>query len=212
MTDSFSVWVGLAGTVAFAVTAVLAVAPKGIDLFGATVMGVITAIGGGTIRDIIMNEPVFWATDVTYIWVAIGASVLAFWLQSLFTRREIYSLMLYVDALGVSLFAIQATHMTWAAGFAMPLGPVLMGVVTAIGGGLIRDVLVGRPNLLMQRELYAIPVMFGCALYTVLLELLPDYKVLEAFCCTVFIFGLRAAAIYWDLGVPGWLVTKPKAP
>jgi uncharacterized membrane protein YeiH len=210
--ESLSFGVGIAGTVAFAVTAVLAVAPKGIDLFGATVMGVITAIGGGTLRDIIMNEPVFWAADVTYISVAIGASVLAFWMQSFFTRREIYSLMLYLDGLGVSLFAIQATHKVWALNFALPLGPVLMGVITAIGGGLIRDVLVGRPNLLMQRQLYAIPVMFGCALFTVLLELLPDYSFLVAFCCFVFIFALRAAAIHWDLGVPDWLVTKPKVP
>jgi uncharacterized membrane protein YeiH len=208
--ESLSSWIGFAGTVAFAVTAVLAVAPKGIDLFGATIMGIITAIGGGTIRDIIMDQPVFWAADVTYIWVAIGASVMAFVAQSWFTRKEIYSLMLYVDGLGVALFAIQATHKVWDLHFGLPLGPILLGIVTAIGGGLIRDVLTGRSNLLMQREFYAIPVFLGCTLYVVLLEFLPEYKFFSSAVCGLFIFGLRAAAIHWDLGVPDWLATKPK--
>jgi uncharacterized membrane protein YeiH len=66
------------GTAAFAVTAVLAVAPRGIDFFGATVLGIITAIGGGTIRDIILDVPVFWAADLAYIWVALAASLAAF--------------------------------------------------------------------------------------------------------------------------------------
>jgi uncharacterized membrane protein YeiH len=209
--ESLSSWIGFAGIVAFAVSAVLAVAPKGIDLFGATVMGIITAIGGGTIRDIIMDQPVFWAADVTYIWVAIGASVLAFWTQSWFTRKEIYSLMLYVDGLGVALFAIQATHKVWDMHFALPLGPILLGIITAIGGGLIRDVLAGRQNLLMQRQLYAIPVFLGCTLYVVLLEFLPEYTLFSSIACGVLIFGLRAAAIRWDLGIPDWLATKPKA-
>ena len=208
--DSISHWIGLAGTVAFAVTAVLAVAPKGIDLFGATVMGIITAIGGGTTRDIIMEQPVFWAADVTYIWVALGASVAAFVAQSFFTRNEIYSLMLYVDGLGVALFAIQATHKVWDLRFGWPLGPVLLGIVTAIGGGLIRDVLAGRQTLLMQRQLYAIPVFLGCTLFVVLLEFLPEYRFFISTGCALFIFGLRAAAIHWDLSVPDWLATKPK--
>jgi uncharacterized membrane protein YeiH len=158
----------------------------------------------------IMDQPVFWASDVTYIWVAMGASVVAFWAQSLFTRKEIYGLMLYVDALGVSLFAIQATHMVWDQRFGWPLGPILLGIVTAIGGGLIRDLLAGRQNLLMQRELYAIPVLLGCTLYVVLLEFLPEYNLLSASGCVAFIFGVRAAAINWDLSVPDWMVTKPK--
>jgi len=208
--DLLNYWIAMAGIVAFAVTAVLAVSPKGIDVFGATVMGVITAIGGGTTRDVIMNEPVFWATDVTYIWVAIGASAAAVWLQSFCTRREIYKSMLYIDALGVALFATQATHKVRDLRFGWPLGPVLLGIVTAIGGGLIRDVLAGRPTLLMQRELYAVPVFLGCTLLVVLLEFLPEYNFISSVACALFIFGLRAAAIRWDLGMPDWLTTKPR--
>lgn len=210
MMDTLSVWIGLAGTVAFAITAVLAVSSKGIDLFGAVVMGLITAIGGGTVRDVILNQPVFWAADVMYIWVAIGASLAAFWVQPFFTRKEIYTTMLYVDGLGVALFAIQATHKVFELQFAPPIGPILLGIVTAIGGGLVRDVLAGRQTLLMQSELYAVPVLIGCTAYVVVLDYLPSKSFLGSLACGLFIFGLRAAAIRWNLKMPEWLTTKPR--
>ena len=208
--ETLSYWIGMAGTVAFAVTAVLALAPKGIDLFGAAVLGIITAIGGGTVRDLILDVPVFWSTDLNYIWVALGSSVAAFSAQSLFTRKEIYSLMLYVDGFGVALFAIQAVDKVWGLKFGLPLAPIILGIVTAIGGGLIRDVLAGRQTLLMTRELYATPVLFGCTLYVVLLYLFPEYRLICAVIGCLCIFGVRAAAIHWQLRVPEWLTMRVK--
>jgi len=209
--QTLSYWIGMAGTVAFAVTAVLAVAPKGIDIFGASVMGIITAIGGGTVRDVILDVPVFWSTDLNYIWVALGASLAAFAANSLFTRKEIYSLMLYIDGLGVSLFAIQATSKVWGLDFGRPLAPVILGIVTAIGGGLIRDMLAGRQTLLMKRDLYATPVLIGCTFFVIILEILPEYRFAGAVGCILLIFGIRAAAIHWNLSFPEWLTTKVKA-
>ena len=201
-------WIGMAGIVAFAVTAVLALAPRGIDFFSAVVLGIITAIGGGTMRDLILDVPIFWGADLNYIWVALGASVAAFAAHSLFSRKEIYSLMLYVDGFGAALFAIQAVDKVWGLGFGLPLAPIILGVVTAIGGGLIRDVLAGRQTLLMTSELYATPVLFGCTLYVVLLHLIPEYRFISAVGCCLFIFGIRAAAIHWQLPIPDWLITK----
>jgi uncharacterized membrane protein YeiH len=200
----------MAGIVAFAVTAVLAVASKGIDLFAAVVLGVITATGGGTLRDLILGVPVFWAADLNYIWVAIAASIAAFTANTLFTRKEIYALLLYLDGAGVALFAIQAAGKVWNLDFGRPLAPVILGIVTAIGGGLLRDLLAGRQNLLMTRELYATPVLLGCTGYVLILQFLPEHEVLGAIGCGFTIFGLRAAAIHWNLSVPSWLVTKPK--
>jgi uncharacterized membrane protein YeiH len=200
----------MAGTVAFAVTAVLAVAPKGIDVFGVVVLGVITAIGGGTLRDVIVGAPVFWATELEYIWVAVGASLAAFSANSLFTQKQIYRSMLYLDALGVSLFAIQATAKVWGLDFGRPLGPIMLGVVTAIGGGLIRDVLAGRQNLLMKRELYAVPVLLGCTVFVIILTYFPEYGVAGGVACGLGTFVFRAAAIKWRLSVPDWLATKTK--
>ena len=209
--QSLNYWIGMAGTVAFAVTAVLAVAPKGIDFFGASVMGIITAIGGGTVRDVILDVPIFWAADLSYIWVALGASLVAFAANSLFTRNEIYSLMLYLDGAGVALFSIQAADKVWGLDFGRPIAPIILGIVTAIGGGLIRDVLAGRPTLLMSRELYAIPVLLGCTLFVIMLELFPEYRFTGGVVCVMCIFAFRAAAIHWGLRVPEWLATKTKS-
>lgn len=208
--ESLNYTIGMAGTAAFAVTAVLAVAPKGIDLFGVCVMGIVTAIGGGTLRDIILGVPVFWATDLNYIWVALGASVAAFAAQSLFTRKEMYRLLLYIDGLAVALFAIQAANKVWTLQFGLPLAPILLGIITAIGGGLIRDVLAGRQNLLMTRELYAVPVLFGCTLFVVAMVLFPQYQSIAGITCVMSIFIFRVAAIHWGLCVPDWLSTRPK--
>ncbi len=209
--ESLNYWIGMVGIFAFAATAVLAVSEKSVDFFGATILGIITAVGGGTIRDIIMDQPVFWSIDVTYIWVAIGASAVVFWAESLFTRKEIYALMLYLDGFGIALFAIHTTNDAWEMQFGWPIGPVILGVITAIGGGLIRDVLAGRKTLLMGRQIYAIPVFLGCSIFVVLLEFLPtEYIFIGEIGCITFIFALRAAVIYWNLRVPDWLVTKSK--
>ena len=117
MTYEPTIWhylVSMSATAAFAITAVLAVTPRGIDLFGAAVLGIITAIGGGTLRDMMLDVPIFWATDLSYIWVALAASIVAFWADYLFTRKEIYSLLLYLDGFGVAMFAIEGAGKVWA--------------------------------------------------------------------------------------------------
>ncbi len=206
--DSVAYSIQVAGTVAFAVTAVIAVAPKGIDLFGACVMGIITAVGGGTIRDLILGVPVFWSLDLTYIWTAVAASVVAFFGVNAFTRRHLRSLMLYFDALGIALFGTQAVSKTWDLGFGLLAAPVLLGIITAIGGGLLRDVLAGRQTLLMSREIYAVPVLLGTLVFVAILELMPEHRDVGALVCFSLIFALRAAAIRWSLTMPDWLTTK----
>jgi len=197
--------VSMAATVAFAVTAVLAIRKDSdIDLIGATVLGLITAIGGGTIRDVILDVPVFWAQELSYIWVATVASVAAFYGRKLFAGRHVYSLMLYLDGFGVAMFSIEAAAKVWDLDFGIPAAPVLLGVITAIGGGLVRDVLAGRTTLLMRPELYATPVLLGCIAFVLVLDSLPEHRVGGALFCTLVIFALRAAAIHWNLSVPAW--------
>lgn len=208
--ETFQFWIAMAGTVAFAVTAVLAVAPKGIDLFGAVVMGIITAVGGGTIRDLILGVPVFWSSDLSYIWVALGASFVAYYAQKLVGSKQVYALMLYLDGLAVSMFSIQAASKVIGLDFGLPVAPILLGVVTAIGGGLIRDVLAGNQTLLMKQELYAVPLTIGTVAYVAALPLFPGREVSASIVCTLGIFGMRAAAIHWDLSVPAWTIAQPR--
>ena len=208
--DQINFWIGVIATVAFAVTGVLAIADRGVDLFGVLVLGVITAIGGGTVRDIILGVPVFWSASQMYLWIALGACVVAFFAESFFTQPQTYRWMLYIDGLGAALFGIQGVDKAWNLDFGLPVAPVILGVVTAIGGGLLRDVLAGRKTLLMSHELYAIPVTLGCGLYILVLNFLPQYTLEGSVICMLTIFGLRVAAIYWELRVPKLFITKTR--
>lgn len=197
--------VAMAATVAFAVTAVLAIRRENdIDIVGATTLGVLTAIGGGTIRDMMLDVPVFWASDLSYVWVATGASVAALYGRRLFSDRYLYSLMLYLDGFGAAMFGIQATEKVWDLDFGVPAAPVILGTLTAIGGGLMRDMLAGRTTLLMRREIYATPVLLGCSGYIVVLEYLPEHRFLGGLLCILGTFAMRAAAIHWNLAMPSF--------
>ena len=197
--------ISMAPTVAFAVTAVLAVrSDKDLDLLAAVVLGFITAVGGGTIRDVILDAPVFWGQDLSYVWVAVGASVATFYGRKLFSERYVFNLMLYVDGFGAAMFGIQAVTKVWDLDFGVPAAPVILGLVTAIGGGLIRDVLAGRTTLLMRTELYATPVLLGCIVFAAILKYFPDQRPVGAIACILGTFALRAAAIHWNLSMPAF--------
>ena len=118
--------------------------------------------------------------------------------------------MLYLDGFGAALFGIQGADKAWNMDFGLPLAPVILGVITAIGGGLIRDMLAGRKNLLMSHELYAIPVSLGCIVYVLILEYAPAYSTQGAIACMLLIFGFRAAAIHWNLRVPKRFITRSR--
>jgi len=208
--EDINFWIGIIATMAFAVTGVLAITDRGVDLFGVLVLGLITAIGGGTIRDIILESPVFWSENQIYVWLALGASVITFFAESFFTQPQIYRWMLYMDGFGAALFAIQGADKAWNMHYGLPVAPVILGVVTAIGGGLLRDVLAGRKTLIMSHELYAIPVSFGCIAYVLILNFFPQYTIEGSVICMLGIFGLRAAAIHWDLRVPKMFITRTR--
>jgi hypothetical protein len=208
--DTINFWLAIAGTVAFAVTAVLAIADRGVDIFGVIVLGVITAVGGGTVRDVILDVPIFWASDLLFVRIAVLSSVLAFVARKFFTLPQIYTLMVYTDGLGAALFGMNGALKCWELDFAWPLGPIILGVITAIGGGILRDVIVGRKTLIMSTEVYAVPVALGCALMMALLYFFPEDKEHVLVACTLFSFCMRAAAIRWNWQMPAFLVTKSK--
>jgi len=192
------------GTAVFAITGVLAVTRRGLDVFGALVLGIVTALGGGTVRDLIIGVRPFWIDDFNYVWVASAGALMAFWIGSLF--RNAYRGLLYLDALGAALFALTAANKVLSLQLSGPVA-VAMGVLTGIGGGLIRDVLAGRPTLLMSREIYATPILLGCIVFVVLhAPAAPaPYAAPVGF---AIIFGLRALAINRHLEMPAWLTHR----
>ena len=192
------------GTAVFAVTGVLAVNRRGLDVFGVVVLGCVTSLGGGTIRDLVIGAPVFWLGDHNYVWVAFAAALIAFFAIRSFAST--YTLLLYLDGLGAALFAVAATEKVLGLGFG-PVVAVIMGVLTSIGGGLVRDVLAGRPTLLMSREIYATPVLAGCTLYVLLRRMGVQHQAI-GIVAGAMIFAIRAAAIRWHIEMPHWLTSE----
>lgn len=194
------------GTAVFAITGVLAVTRRGLDILGAVVLGIVTALGGGTVRDLIIGTPPFWIGDFNYVWSALGGALAAFWIGSAF--RNAYRGLLYLDAVGAALFAVSAANKVLLLPLSGPVA-VIMGVLTGIGGGLIRDVLAGRQTLLMSREIYATPILLGCIVFVLLRTSAPDFEQAAAVAFTI-IFGVRALAIYRHLEMPMWLTNRDR--
>lgn len=195
--------ISMIGTAVFAITGVLALRRDGIDVFGALVLGIVTALGGGTVRDLILDAPVFWIGDFNYVWVAAASALLTFFIVRPFERTQ--TLLLYLDGFGAALFAIAATEKVLGLGHAAPLA-VMLGVWTSIGGGIARDVLAGRPTLLMSREIYATPILLGGALYIALRTFWPGAAWASP-AALLFIFAFRAVVIHRGLQMPKVLST-----
>ncbi|MGH9219230.1 MAG: trimeric intracellular cation channel family protein [Vicinamibacterales bacterium] len=195
------------GTAVFAVTGVLAVTRRGLDIFGAAVLGMVTALGGGTVRDVIIGAPPFWLGDANYIWAAVAGALAAFWIGA--RLRNTHRGLLYLDALGAALFAMTAADKVLMHGLIEPVA-VIMGVLTGIGGGLIRDVLAGRPTLLMSREIYATPILLGCITFVWLRSAAPAFPYPSAIGFAI-VFGLRALAIHRHMDMPEWLTHRDES-
>jgi uncharacterized membrane protein YeiH len=155
------------------------------------------------VRDLIIDAPPFWINDFNYVWAASAGALAAFFIGSIF--RNTYRGLLYLDALGAALFAVTAANKVLDLNLAPPVA-VTMGVLTGIGGGLIRDVLAGRPTLLMSREVYATPILLGCVVF-VLLRTTTGFQYASPV-AVALVFGIRAFAIHRQLEIPEWLTHR----
>lgn len=189
----------LFGTFVFAVTGSLATGRRSLDLFGVVVLGIVTAIGGGTLRDLILRAPeVFWVSDTTYLWVAAGGAVATF----LLVRR--YRLptkaLLVADAVGLAVFTMIGFRR--ALELDAPLAvAVVMGVMTGVAGGVIRDVLAGRVPLILRKEIYATAALAGAVLL-VLLDLVLPYTHVNDAVVMIAVLLIRLSAVRWQIALP----------
>ena len=201
-------YMGLIGIAAFAITGVIAAGKKGMDIFSVVLLGVVTALGGGTLRDLIIDSgPAFWTRDLLYLWVSVSASVITFFLIQ--HVRHALKLLLFVDAFGLSLFTVLATEKTLTLGFSEPVA-VTMGIITGIAGGMIRDILTGRMPLLLGREFYATPALLGAISYCLLSHYFPSHSFNITYAVGI-VFILRSSAIQWGLYYPQWLIYSEKS-
>ncbi|RZF77514.1 hypothetical protein CWC26_19630 [Pseudoalteromonas sp. S4488] len=189
-------WFDLFGVAVFAVSGTLLAYNKKMDGFGVVVLATVTAIGGGTVRDVILDVPVFWLHDQSYFW-AILLSV--FVTTRLINKQRSISLnaLQVADAFGLAFFAVMGTQKAMLAG--MPdTTAIIMGVITACFGGVIRDVLAGNMPMLLKGELYAIACIAGGIVYTlsISLGLVTEVAMILAMLMTLL---LRLAAMKWQL-------------
>lgn len=205
MSISFLIhYLDLLGTVVFAITGLLAARRKQLDLFGAIVIAMVTAIGGGTLRDLIIDQPVFWTQDEFYIYLVVITAVAFFFLARF--RRLPVKLLVFLDAMGLAAFTVIGTQKAMELGFADPIA-IMTGVMTGVVGGMIRDVLVGEMPLVLRKEIYATASFFGASA----LLLLADLGVSLDFAILISIFitlSFRVFAIIYHIELPVFISYK----
>ncbi len=197
--DALLYWVGLAAVAVNALTGVLDSGRKQMDLVGALLVGVATALGGGTIRDLLLDRNVFWVADQTYLIAALGTGFITFFLVRRLPLHPRFFLI--PDAIGLALFTIVGTqvalqwHTPW-------LVASLMGVTTGVVGGVLRDILCNDvPMVFLKGELYASAAWTG-ALTLIGLQALDIHAVNASWIAMAVVLGLRLAAMHYHLTLP----------
>jgi uncharacterized membrane protein YeiH len=189
------------GDVVFAVSGALTAARYKMDILGFVMIGAITGIGGGTTRDLLLGRTVWWTQDPVELILVIGASLITyFFVTSDITRDKG---MVWADTLGLSVFGVVGCHIALQFGAPFFIA-VIMGMVTATGGGVIRDIITNTQPMIISGQVYATAALLGSLSYAIL----QHYKVPELpseIIASVLAFGLRASAIKFNIrmGPPG---------
>jgi uncharacterized membrane protein YeiH len=183
-----------AGVTMFALTGALSAARGRHDIVTFWFFAVVTGVGGGTLRDLLIGAPVFWISDAAYLWIGAIASLVV-WIAG--ERLERAAALIWLDALGLAAYAVIGA----AKALALNVDPAVataMGVLTACFGGVIRDVLAGQPSVLLKREISVSAALLAAGLF-VLLTILRVEPLWAGVVGAVAGFALRAGAIHY-----GW--------
>ena len=196
--NDFVNWCDYLGTLAFAISGIRLAAGKGLDWFGAYVVGFVTAVGGGTIRDILLDIKPFWLVQPSYL--IITALGLIF---TIICRRQVVRLnhsLFVFDAIGLGLFVVVGVAKSYAAGFPWWVA-VIMGTVTGSFGGLLRDVLINETPLIFRTDFYASACVLGSIIYVLMgrYSSLPIEWVQFISAISVFIFRVLAVVLHIQL-------------
>lgn len=188
----------LFGVFVFALSGAMAADRRRMDLFGFVVIALLPALGGGTLRDVIIDAPVFWLADPLYLLMALLAAVLTFIAANAIHRAADW--LVWADAAGLSLFCVIGAAKTLALGLG-PVNAVLMGVITAVVGGIIRDVVCNEVPLILRRDVYATAAFAGAAGYVGLVHL-GVAEAVAVWAGALVCFAVRGAALVWNLSLP----------
>lgn len=189
----------MVGCAVFAVSGALAAADKQQDIMSFILLGVVTGIGGGTIRDLILNKPqIFWLAEPLYLYVCVGASAATYFFAHRIKLK--HRALIWMDAAGLSLFSVMATHTTlmWHDSWLVAMA---MAMITASFGGIIRDVLLDQMPVILEPEIYVSASLLGSLVFLIAntANMPETWSITLGFLAA---FGLRSAAIIWQLKLP----------
>ncbi len=191
--------IDILGTIAFAISGVLIAINKKMDLFGILIIAFVTAIGGGTLRDLLIGEtPVSWMKDITYTYVIIASSVFAIIFKSKINYLRT-SLFLF-DTIGIGLYTVVGIDK----GVNAELHPIIciaLGTMTASFGGVIRDILCNEVPVIFRKEIYATACILGGITYFLLKELPIDNNIVFVIAGVVVIVA-RLLAVKFKIALP----------
>ncbi len=191
-------WIAVA---VFAVTGALVASRKEMDIFGFALLATVTGIGGGTVRDVVLGKlPVFWVKEPAYVGVCLVASTIVYF--TAYIPQSRYRVILWLDAVGLALVSVIGAQQGLAAGTTAFIA-VVMGVITAVFGGIIRDVLGGESPVILRREIYVIPAIIAASVYVVLTGAGVS-GVVPALAGFLAGFAVRALALYYTWSLPAF--------
>ncbi|MCY4778782.1 trimeric intracellular cation channel family protein [Sphingobacterium sp. UT-1RO-CII-1] len=190
--------IDLLGTMVFAISGAMAANRKHIDIFGATFTGFVTAIGGGSLRDIFLNLRPIWVGDGNYlIAILIGVTI------SIIANKQLDRLsrtLFFFDAIGIGFFCIVGVQKSLAHE-STAIAAIILGMFSAVMGGVIRDTLMNETPLIFRKEIYATACLSGAILY-VILGYLGVAAPINAFVSALLIFIIRLLAVKYKLSLP----------
>jgi len=190
--------IDILGTIAFAVSGSLTAMKKRLDLFGIFIIAFVTAVGGGTLRDVLLDAPITWMQDLTFFYVIVIAMMLAviFRKKLSYVRRSLF----LFDTIGIALYTIVGVEKGIAAGFS-PVICVALGTISACFGGVIRDILCNEIPVIFRKNIYATACILGGFTYFLLLEttLTTDFIVIISGAIVILI---RLLAVIFNLSLP----------
>ena len=194
------------GTVAFAISGVLVAMEKRLDLFGVGIIALVTALGGGTLRDLLIGStPVTWTTTPVYMYVILGAVLFAILFQS--RLRYLRTSLFLFDTIGIGLYTMVGIERGVEAGLE-PLICVTLGTITASFGGVLRDILCNEIPVIFRREIYATACILGGAGYFLLLET-PIPEAYAYLAGLALVIGVRLLAVRYGIALPDIYKKRP---
>lgn len=186
------------GTLAFAISGIRLASAKRFDLFGAYVVGVTTAIGGGTMRDVLLSQPPFWMTAPFYLICSAIALLWVICFRRLLVRQN--NTWFLFDTIGLALFTVTGIEKTITAGFPFWTA-IIMGTLTGAGGGVLRDVFINEEPLIFRKEIYALACVMGGIVYWGCHHLGMD-NVAAGLTCGGAVVATRVLAVKYKIHLP----------